>query len=560
MGWLVFGMLALATIATTALAALPMTTQTARTQGLASSWTSLLHLSGNQASCNANDAVVAFDWRCGYDAESSTWTSIGSRGGVEMGTTGLTYTNDKGFLFNNVVKTVDVNINPNNMSAVSIEVWFKLEGNLNNKGWIIGSDNGGYDRAICLQDTRFEGVAAAGGSAYTSTLGYPTIYNWYHVVATMENGDDASTVYLQKVSETMKKQQHTPNNGEGLTAFSVGGLASYADHTVNAFIPIVRVWDKMLTETEVTALYNEDCGQFGCATAAPTEYPYSATPTYLGQLFGCHCQGCEGAYRHNEHLVTSPTLCAESCQADDRCKFAMYARHHSKCWIYDFMPKEHDATGISNFTCYKKPTATPSLAPSITPTETPSSKSPSMSPSSDPTEQPTVAPTEVPDFSHESLECTSRTTYWGNSLGNSAHTFHVYGRFGAYNSERQWMLVVGPPKAGSEAWMWNGGGSYIQFGIWDGRQITDGADVVSQTTDGWFTSTWDGTTYKLYVNGVLVQHLSIAQEFTISNNDIALGVAQQGEDQFSGCLRKLVMFRHAMSASEVLQFVSHNSS
>ena len=86
-----------------------------------------------------------------------------------MGTTGLTYTNDKGFLFNNVVKTVDVNINPNNMSAVSIEVrllchafrltwvisiscilqvWFKLEGNLNNKGWIIGSDNGGYDRAL----------------------------------------------------------------------------------------------------------------------------------------------------------------------------------------------------------------------------------------------------------------------------------------------------------------------------------------------------------------------------------------------------------------------------
>ena len=52
---------------------------------------------------------------------------------------------------------------------LTLEIWVKLNSYAgrdhadegpNNPGWILGHDNGGYDRAICLHDQRYGGIAA----------------------------------------------------------------------------------------------------------------------------------------------------------------------------------------------------------------------------------------------------------------------------------------------------------------------------------------------------------------------------------------------------------------
>ena len=84
------------------------------------------------------------------------------------------------------------------------EIWFKLNsyngrdqaGQAGGPGWIIGSDDGGYDRAICLHDSRYGGIAGPNGGTYASTLGFPDIGQWTHVVATFQNGPVFPSLFL----------------------------------------------------------------------------------------------------------------------------------------------------------------------------------------------------------------------------------------------------------------------------------------------------------------------------------------------------------------------------
>jgi len=334
----------------------------------APTWTQqLANMQQLSTSCDAQGAIVAFDWRCGVDSSAGTWSSIGSTSGLSLTTSSLTYSSTEGFLFNNVYKSVSQDISPSVYSSVSIEVWFKVVSKLNDRGWIVGTDNGGYDRAINIFDNRFSGVASPQGSAYTSTLGYPDIGDWYHCVSTMQNGNSASTVYLQKVDGSMASQTHTPNNGNGLSSFSIGGLQSYTGHTVNAYIPIVRIWNKMLTSSEVTALYNADAANFGAATTAPTAAPTAiptlvptntptATPTVApsSEALNCHCSNCNGHYKKNDHVLMNAATCGSECEADATCKFSLHDSSSSKCWFYSATKSYTKRSESSQYTCYHK--------------------------------------------------------------------------------------------------------------------------------------------------------------------------------------------------------------
>ena len=61
----------------------------------------------------------------------------------------------------------------------------KLNSLANNRGWVLGHDDGGYDRALALHDDRFGGIAAPNGGTYRSKLGMPPLHTWMHVVATL---------------------------------------------------------------------------------------------------------------------------------------------------------------------------------------------------------------------------------------------------------------------------------------------------------------------------------------------------------------------------------------
>jgi hypothetical protein len=161
-------------------------------------------------------------------------------------------------------------------------------------------------------------------------------------------------------------------------------------------------------------------------------------------------------------------------------------------------------------------------------------------------------------FKFESKECWSKTTLPGEPLGNSPHTFHVEGRFGTYKGRRQWMFNVGGSNAGAEHWLYSGG-TKIQFGAWNGHQLHDGTGVTNHTSMTWFSTTWDGATYKLYVNGVL-KHQMKRGSFKIISNAVTLGHPHIGEHGFTGCVDKMYMCRKAETATEVADFVKKASS
>ena len=209
--------------------------------------------------CGAFDAAVSFVDGCGMS--STTWTSGGSQAGVTMDINGLSMGSSGVFFDTPNGRSVNYNIGPDAHTELSIEIWFKETAPFTNGNtYIIGHDNGGFDRAITIHDNAYRGVAAPHGSTYSSTLGYPSLNQWYHVVATFNQGQSSSgnTVFLRQLGGALQSQALPAirNNGAGETSFTVGGLKNYGNHNAHADVAVVRVFEKILTEAEVNNLYD----------------------------------------------------------------------------------------------------------------------------------------------------------------------------------------------------------------------------------------------------------------------------------------------------------------
>jgi len=214
--------------------------------------------------CDPVDAIFALDAEC-WNGESN-WNSIGNVPGYSISVAGLTPSLDGtlragasagSFRFYGVVKTVPgLNIGPNVHSVLSLEIWVKRLSVKNNKEWIIGHDNGGYDRAIALNDDRYGGVAGPSGATYSSTLGYLSLNSWYHVVVTY--GSNVN-VYLNGVQQAVGHA----GNGAGLPDMSIGGLTNFPSHDVDALISQARVYDHELTPQDVQTRYSLTRARYG---------------------------------------------------------------------------------------------------------------------------------------------------------------------------------------------------------------------------------------------------------------------------------------------------------
>jgi hypothetical protein len=221
--------------------------------------------------CDAVDALFALDAEC-WD-RSSTWNSLGYEPTYHIDVAGLTPSLDGtlragaaagSFRFNGIYKVVrGLNIGPAAHPTLSLEIWVKRLSTKDNREWIIGHDNGGYDRAIALNDDRYGGVAGPDGGVYASSLGYLSLNRWYHVVVTYEAPQagvvGSEVVYLNGVAQTIRP----PSNNEGLPDMSIGGLPNFAAHDVDALISQVRVYARVLAPTEVQNHYNSAKARYG---------------------------------------------------------------------------------------------------------------------------------------------------------------------------------------------------------------------------------------------------------------------------------------------------------
>jgi hypothetical protein len=215
--------------------------------------------------CDPVDAIFALDAECWNGGP--TWASIGTVPGYAIGIDGLTASLDGtlragasagSFRFNGVVKTVQgLNIGPDAHTSLSLEIWVKRLSTKNNREWIMGHDNGAFDRAIALNDDRFGGVAGPAGYPYASNLGFLSLNSWYHVVVTY--GSNVN-VYLNGVQQTVGPA----NNGPGRADMSIGGLtAQFPGHDVNALISQARVYDHELTPQDVQTRWSTTRARYG---------------------------------------------------------------------------------------------------------------------------------------------------------------------------------------------------------------------------------------------------------------------------------------------------------
>jgi hypothetical protein len=149
--------------------------------------------------------------------------------------------------------TTTLDLSPSVTPAVSIEIYLVLNAVINNRGWVVSTDNGNFDRSIILHDDRFGsgGIAFGVGFTYTSTLPAMPIGQWTHIVGTWQNG--ANCYFYVNGSSTY--QILVPSNDGGQN-FSVGS-AQWVGHAADVNIAWIRIYNKILAPSDVDTLYQQ---------------------------------------------------------------------------------------------------------------------------------------------------------------------------------------------------------------------------------------------------------------------------------------------------------------
>jgi len=148
-----------------------------------------------------------------------------------------------------------VNINPGAMPDCTLTIGLYLESIANNRGWVFGHEQSGYDRTILMHDSRFGGgIASAVGRTWNpwNNPQAPPVKEWIYVTAVFrQNGE--SVVYLNGVKSD-KSTIGRNNSGKG--ALAVGRPEPWGGHWVDAWIKEVNVFDTALDDQAVEQLVN----------------------------------------------------------------------------------------------------------------------------------------------------------------------------------------------------------------------------------------------------------------------------------------------------------------
>ena len=163
-----------------------------------------------------------------------------------------------------------VNINPSVMPEVTMVLGINLvsiatdEWGSDSLGWVLSSDNGGYDRSIVMHDYRFKGMGMPSGSNRpvweTDEQGEVPLNEWLHVVAVYsQTGDSPSGRFY--VNGQAAPLEITVDAGDGTPDLVVGSNLlnqgyQECSHWADAWIKEVKIYDSALSSADVGALNN----------------------------------------------------------------------------------------------------------------------------------------------------------------------------------------------------------------------------------------------------------------------------------------------------------------
>ena len=200
-----------------------------------------------------------------YNGESNTNDSKGTNNGTAVG--GLTYTTGKignAFQFNGTNALVSLPVNNFNFTGdFSISCWFKtstVSGNqmiFSNLMYNGGARKGYY--IALLGDTVYVWLAnTLSFQQNISTSSIISINTWYNIVVTRESGFvklyvNNSLIVTDTNAITMEYVYTTPSIG----AYTNGATTTWY---FNGIVDALNVWQKALTQSEITELYNSGNG------------------------------------------------------------------------------------------------------------------------------------------------------------------------------------------------------------------------------------------------------------------------------------------------------------
>lgn len=213
-----------------------------------------------------------------WSGEGNADDLVGNANGTLGGTTGF----DNGlcgqaFSFDgqqsSIINPLPVNINPSVLPQMTMGMMVNLRSvaNGNSLGWVIGHDNGGFDRSLALTDSRYSyGVAGGTGvSPHSSSLVKlkDNLDSWHYIAVSYDASTQTAIFYADGVT-----QQVFANPGVGLVNATLGGLNSFANHTIDGLVDEVFIFDRALTGAELDQVFSDFSQKCGIE-AEDTEPP-----------------------------------------------------------------------------------------------------------------------------------------------------------------------------------------------------------------------------------------------------------------------------------------------
>lgn len=146
--------------------------------------------------------------------------------------------------------TMPVDIGPAAMPHCTLEIEIRLDSIANDRGWVLGNEEMGFDRTILMHDGRFGGgVALAVGREWESNLGRPVppVGRWMHVCAVFRQ-DGPSHVFLDgRRSNGVTARNRMAGSKTELWI----GRAHPPGHYCDCWIKHVKVYDRALEDETI---------------------------------------------------------------------------------------------------------------------------------------------------------------------------------------------------------------------------------------------------------------------------------------------------------------------
>ena len=193
-------------------------------------------------------------------------SSGNNRNATQNGT--ITYTTGRKGIVNTAIQFGSGDLTTiNNLPASSVwsfSFWMKTTETLTRVIFAVnGVTTGNRVWSILLENGKIRAEINNAGQAHLNIGTAPTIINnnnWHHVVVILDSTQAASNeikIWIDNIAQTLTKSYNSDTSGNFINKGLIFGRASSNFNYFNGVLDDVKIYNRPLTQTEITNLYNE---------------------------------------------------------------------------------------------------------------------------------------------------------------------------------------------------------------------------------------------------------------------------------------------------------------